>query len=299
MKRGLAIGIVLIIVMIGVISAENIILGSEFELKQDESAYITNSEGSHIISVSLLQLNSENVEARIISSEGNLIVKEELFFNIGETKEVYNVYVSLISLSSDSAIFKTSTTSNCISEGKLGQHALNLPCCEGLIKIDKPRFWSETDEFCYPHAGAYTCISCGDGFCGLGESFCNCPEDCEEGVIGQKVEDTCEMVGENGECIDTAIIEPEKDELINIPQENNIYYLCKGCKLDNKCYPLGYRKSGEYCSEDLEFIEQSEKEASCENNFECKSNVCVSGECVSEGLIKKILNWFKRLFGRE
>ena len=67
----------------------------------------------------------------------------------------------------------------------------------------------------------------------------------------------------------------------------------------NKCYPLGYRKSGEYCSEDGSFIKQLKAEESCDNTFECSSNVCVSGECISEGLIKKILNWFSRLFGGE
>ena len=34
----------------------------------------------------------------------------------------------------------------------------------------------------------------------------------------------------------------------------------------------------------------------CDNNFECESNVCVSGECVSNTLIRKIINWFKRVF---
>ncbi len=72
-----------------------------------------------------------------------------------------------------------------------------------------------------------------------------------------------------------------------------------GCALENKCYPLGYRKSGKYCSEDLEFVVQLDSDNACENNFECKSNVCVSGECVSEGFIKKIINWFKKLFGGE
>jgi hypothetical protein len=60
---------------------------------------------------------------------------------------------------------------------------------------------------------------------------------------------------------------------------------------------MGYRKSGEYCSEDYAFVSQSDEEEVCENNFECESNVCVSGECVDAGLMRKILNWFKGLFG--
>jgi len=88
---------------------------------------------------------------------------------------------------------------------------------------------------------------------------------------------------------------------IKIPKEKNegkkIAYVCQGCELDDKCYPLGYRKNKKYCSDNNEFINQVEKKITCENNFECSSNVCVSGECISEGLIKKILNWFRRLFG--
>jgi hypothetical protein len=72
---------------------------------------------------------------------------------------------------------------------------------------------------------------------------------------------------------------------------------CPGCMLDEKCYTMGYRKSGEYCSDGLEFISQLGGEEVCENNFECESNVCVGGECVSVGFMRKILNWFKGLFG--
>lgn len=77
--------------------------------------------------------------------------------------------------------------------------------------------------------------------------------------------------------------------------EENLYF-CNGCELEEKCYPFGYRKSGNFCSDNGEFIEQLE-EHSCENNFECKSNLCVSDECVDEGLFRKILNWFKKMFG--
>jgi hypothetical protein len=72
---------------------------------------------------------------------------------------------------------------------------------------------------------------------------------------------------------------------------------CPGCIFDERCYTIGYRKSGEYCNASLEFISQLEGEEICENNFECDSNVCVSGECIDDGLMRKILNWFKGLFG--
>jgi hypothetical protein len=74
--------------------------------------------------------------------------------------------------------------------------------------------------------------------------------------------------------------------------------ICKdSCPLDNKCYPFGYRKSGKYCTDNGGFEEQLKPDSTCDNNFECSSNVCVSGKCISEGFIEKILSWFKRLFG--
>ena len=76
--------------------------------------------------------------------------------------------------------------------------------------------------------------------------------------------------------------------------------ICKdSCPLDDKCYPFGYRKSEKFCSDSGAFTEQLKADLKCENNFECGSNVCVSGQCVSEGTIEKILNWFKKLFGGE
>ncbi len=74
--------------------------------------------------------------------------------------------------------------------------------------------------------------------------------------------------------------------------------VCKNsCSLDSKCYPLGYRKSGNYCSEEGSFVLQLESDKSCENNFECDSNICVDSKCISGGLFSKIMDWFKNLFG--
>lgn len=76
--------------------------------------------------------------------------------------------------------------------------------------------------------------------------------------------------------------------------------ICKdSCPSDNKCYPFGYRKDGNYCSDESKFIEQLKADNSCENNFECSSNVCISSKCIEENLLKKILSWFKKLFGTE
>ena len=74
-----------------------------------------------------------------------------------------------------------------------------------------------------------------------------------------------------------------------------------GCYIesDKICYPIGYRKEGLYCGLDKIFISQLEEAKFCENSFECKSNVCVGEECLSQTFIQKIIAFFTRLFGEE
>ncbi len=115
--------------------------------------------------------------------------------------------------------------------------------------------------------------------------------------IGEFEEEEKEPIKEVTPTEETGPVEipkPEEKEEITEEEKKDI---CNGCVLEDKCYPFGYRKSGEFCSENKEFTSQLDSGVKCENNFECSSNVCVSGECVSEGFIKKIINWFKRLFG--
>jgi hypothetical protein len=64
-----------------------------------------------------------------------------------------------------------------------------------------------------------------------------------------------------------------------------------------ECFFVGVRYEGNYCSPDLKIQAQKVSGEYCENNFECTSNVCISGKCIDEGFIQRILNWFKRLFG--
>ena len=102
------------------------------------------------------------------------------------------------------------------------------------------------------------------------------------------------------------LIQDESIQMEKIPSENEednsspIFikdYPCDGCKLNESCYPLGYRKSGEYCFESKSFISQLEADSTCENNFECSSNLCIDGKCISSGLWQKFLNWLQKLFG--
>jgi len=71
--------------------------------------------------------------------------------------------------------------------------------------------------------------------------------------------------------------------------------ICKdSCPLNGRCYPFGYRKAGNFCSDEGGFIPQLEANKPCDNNFECSSNICIDGSCMSSGLIKRIINLFRR-----
>lgn len=115
----------------------------------------------------------------------------------------------------------------------------------------------------------------------LGDSESNEDDDCEE----------CQKVREMEEARRKAV-NKEVDEKMNNDIECD-----EGCLLNETCYPLGYRKDGSYCSDTLEFVKQLEDDVVCDNNFECESNLCVSGECLSQGLIQKIVSWLKSFFG--
>jgi len=79
-----------------------------------------------------------------------------------------------------------------------------------------------------------------------------------------------------------------------IPSEE-ITYFCRGCEVDDKCYPYGFRKKGQYCnSESEEFVSQEPVDSVCENSFECKSNLCIDGSCISSSLWRRIFCFFSR-----
>jgi len=126
------------------------------------------------------------------------------------------------------------------------------------------------------------------------------------------VEDTAEVKFELGECgIGGCVPEPECKDKIRMcggicppcpedDEDGEIFYPCSGCELEDKCYPYGYRKAGNYCSDENDiFVVQLGDDEKCENNFECKTNLCINGNCVSSNLWNKFLEWFKKLFGND
>ena len=70
-----------------------------------------------------------------------------------------------------------------------------------------------------------------------------------------------------------------------------------GCLTDNICLPYGTRTSDEYCDIDKSLKEQKTADLACNNNYECSSNLCASGQCVDQNLFIKFLGWLKNLFG--
>jgi len=84
----------------------------------------------------------------------------------------------------------------------------------------------------------------------------------------------------------------------------------EGCKHENKCLPVGTKikenQKGLYCDWDSEMKPQLREGNSCQNNYECASNSCISGNCLDlekklqeqDDLIQKLMDWFNNFFGR-
>jgi len=139
----------------------------------------------------------------------------------------------------------------------------------------------------------------------LTEYYCN-----ENGAI-LSTDNYCSNGCLEGQCLPLKII-PEKSPvdlpleddrpISELPKKDNLPvisagYICQGCESESKCYPFGYRKEGQYCTDSGNFSIQKTSNELCDNNFECTSNFCVSGKCIDPGLLEQIISWFKKFFG--
>jgi hypothetical protein len=126
----------------------------------------------------------------------------------------------------------------------------------------------------------------------LAEAVCN-------NGIGNSVNYECAnclVEGENAYC-ETAAEPLKVEDQITTPIVIQGGFACEsGCLVDEKCLPYGFRKSDKYCSLNNTLVDQI-NEGACENDFECRSNLCADGECTTPGFFKKILDWFRNLFG--
>jgi|GEM_PF-3343122 len=111
---------------------------------------------------------------------------------------------------------------------------------------------------------------------------------CEEGWTGW-YSYNCPNGCKDGACV------PEPTGEI-VPESS-----CDGCTLNEKCYSYGHRIKGTYCSDNSEWLDQKSPDkngdwAMCENNYECTSNFCSSGECLElTTMLKELSGW--KVFG--
>ena len=124
----------------------------------------------------------------------------------------------------------------------------------------------------------YICPNgCKDGAC-IGEAPCTSKFVCEITpsicpVEGKQTK-TCKDIQCNASSY--------SEEIICNPGQ------CSGCELDAKCLPYGFRtlvnEKPNYCDVDGKFQLQKTtvggEWSACQNNYECESNICSSGECI-------------------
>lgn len=74
-----------------------------------------------------------------------------------------------------------------------------------------------------------------------------------------------------------------------------------GCELNGNCLLPGIRTSindsKEYCDINSEWKVQKVTDETCDNNFECETNLCINGKCITQNFLDKIFAWFSNLFG--
>jgi len=182
-------------------------------------------------------------------------------------------------------------------------------CSDGACS---PELLPNLDKTGYRYA-SWKCQD-GESFNSQDDTSCKLAETWEK-YAEEFCKDRCAIDGDNKKCgigsyginvecyyDDEVLIEDKKtneyNKDIKDPEIINDISICKNsCSKDNKCYPFGYRKSGEYCSDKGVFNNQLDAENTCNNNFECSSNLCIDSQCVSSSLWQKFLAWFSRFFG--
>ncbi len=121
-----------------------------------------------------------------------------------------------------------------------------------------------------------------------------CSNGCEDGVCkSEPIEkDECSTAldcKDNNACT--------QDTCSGTPKKCSNTPISTGCSIDENCIPIGTRINEQYCDIGNELKNQKSKEVTCNNNYECTSNICINNKCISPSFIQKIINWFMRLFG--
>lgn len=130
------------------------------------------------------------------------------------------------------------------------------------------------------------------------ENFCkgHCYKD-KCGVNSFSISGDCYPDTDIEEAIFTKPVETKPAEEAIETNEEEILICKDSCPLEGKCYPFGYRKSSKFCFDDGTFKKQLKSNENCENNFECKSNLCVDNQCISGSVWAKFLRWIGNFGG--
>lgn len=95
----------------------------------------------------------------------------------------------------------------------------------------------------------------------------------------------CSCIAEEWRCIDSP--------------ESQCLSVCAGCSYKDDCLSIGTRIDSQYCSLIKALMVQKSEEEICNNNYECKSNECSDGKCISTyTLLQKIFELLKTIFGK-
>lgn len=179
-------------------------------------------------------------------------------------------------------------TDFCTEAGQL----MEYQCCT----VDSPCPYTGFVEGSGSHV--YNCPNgCKDGACLNVAGELTCPPDKEVIVQMDKCKesglDYIKKVNGNG-CIVVTCAEKTKEKPEEVPKKAAE---CGGCLLDDKCLPIGTRANKQYCDIDNKMKDIKADSASCSNNFECTSNLCVNDACVAGNVWQKFLSWISGLFG--
>lgn len=188
---------------------------------------------------------------------------------------IQNIVISSSDISSDNLseviknkdfTNKNKPAANCNKDSDCKAGAMPYSSCKGNTSCTE--------------AAIYTCLNPGtiNSVCQYNGTCVPCPNGCKDGV--------CIQLSSNQTQGNSKNLSSGEDKDI-----------CNGCRLDNKCYPYNNRKTGEYCSMDKTWIKYKSSSETCENNFECDSNLCINNKCVSGSMWQKIIDWFSHLFG--
>jgi len=135
-------------------------------------------------------------------------------------------------------VYTRANCGGCLAEGAWQMSGQGGTCCPGLTPLRTTA--SVIGGRCeVADCGAYAvCAACGDGVCGVGESFCTCPDDCHATCV----EAGGVMVGEDGCCAG----EPALTALPLGDSLGCLLFACAACG-DGTC---GYGETPETCAAD-------------------------------------------------